>query len=131
MHGMFLLNLRPCSDGRPPSFQSWTDKVVDVSDCPRVFGSRTHAVIQRKTCASSDLSLQTHSGTYLGTQGTPRIVLLKDDHQCLCYAHHVVVDVVVDELQHDLAMDKHIALPVTFFEVNLLIQGIALPSSAS
>jgi hypothetical protein len=101
MHGVFLLNLRPRSDGRLPSFEAWTDKPVDISDC-RVFGSRTHAVIQRKTRASSDLSLRTHSGVYLGIQGTPRIVLLKDDQQCLRYAHHVVVD----ELQHDLAMEK-------------------------
>ena len=41
-------------------------------------------------------------GIYLGIQGTPRIVLLKNNHQCLPYAHHVVVD----ELQHDLAMDQ-------------------------
>ena len=48
---------------RVPSFQAWTDKVVDILDC-HIFGSRTHAVIQRKaSSASSDLSLRTHSGT--------------------------------------------------------------------
>jgi hypothetical protein len=48
------------------------------------------------------LSLRTHSGTYLGIQGTPHVILLKDDQGCLRHAHHVVVD----KLQHDLAMEK-------------------------
>jgi hypothetical protein len=103
MHGVFLLNLCPCSDGRSPSFYEWTGKPVDILDC-LVFGSRTHTVINRKTRANSDLALQIHSGTYLGIRGTPRIVILEDDKRCLPYAHHVVVD----ELQHDVAMDQRI-----------------------
>jgi hypothetical protein len=35
------------------------------------------------------------------SKGTPRIVILEDDNHCL----HTLI-VVVDELQHDLAMDK-------------------------
>jgi hypothetical protein len=103
MHAAGLLNMRPRSDGCAPSFEEWTGKRVDIGDC-RVFGSRTHAVIQQKTRATSDIAPRTHSGTYLGIQGTPRIVMLQDDQASLRYAHHVVVD----ELQHDLATDtKH------------------------
>ena len=101
MHAVYLLNLRPHVDGRVPSSEEWTGKRVDLSSL-RLFGSRAHAVIQRKTRASSDLALRTNSGTYLGIQGTPRIVMLEDALGCVRYAHHVVVD----ELQHDLAMDK-------------------------
>jgi hypothetical protein len=57
-------------------------------------------VIQRKTRANSDLALRTHSGIYLGIQGTPRILILEDDNRCLRYAHHV------NEIQYDLAMEK-------------------------
>jgi hypothetical protein len=99
MHATYLLNLRPRSDGRAPSSEDWTGRRVDISDC-RVFGSRTHAVIQRKS-RNSDLALRTHSGTHLGIQGTPRIVMLEDDQRCLRYAHHVVID----ELQHDITME--------------------------
>jgi hypothetical protein len=61
MHGCGLLNMRPFSDGREPSFEQWTGRSVDISHC-RIFGSGTHAVIQRKTRANSDLALRTHSG---------------------------------------------------------------------
>jgi hypothetical protein len=57
---------------------------------------------QRKTRANSDIALCTHLGTYLGTQGTPFIVMLEDEQGSLCYAHRVMVD----ELQHDLAIAK-------------------------
>jgi hypothetical protein len=126
MHAPYLLNLCPHSDGQAPSVEEWTDKTVNIADC-RVFGSRTHAVIQRKTRANSDLALRTHSGIYLGIQGTPRIVILEDDNHCLRYTHHVVVD----ELQHDLAMDKPEVLPAAFFPARSLTQGTALTSFAN
>jgi hypothetical protein len=80
---------------------------MDWQTC--VFGSHTHAVIQRKTRANSDLALQTHSSTYLGIQSTPQIVMLEDKQRCLRYAHHVVID----ELQHDLVMENR--SPVSCF----------------
>jgi hypothetical protein len=95
MHTAGLLNAHPLSGSCAPSFEGWTGKHVDIGDC-RVFGSRTHAVIQ---C----LVLQTHSGTYLGIQGTPHTVMLEDDQRPLHYTTH---HVMVDELQYDLAMDK-------------------------
>jgi hypothetical protein len=36
MHVAGLLNMRPHSDGRAPSFEEWTGKCVDIGDC-RVF----------------------------------------------------------------------------------------------
>jgi hypothetical protein len=82
MYAAGLLNMRPHSDRCAPSFEEWTGKHVDIGDC-QVFGSRTHVVIQRKTRTNSDIALQTQSGTYLGIQGTPCIVMLEDDQGSL------------------------------------------------
>jgi hypothetical protein len=131
MHGCGLLNMRPFSDGREPSFEQWTGRSVNISHC-RIFGSRTHAVIQRKTRANSNLALRTHSVICLCSQGTPRIVLLQDDNKCLRYAHHVVID----EIQCDLPMDQRSPL-VAFCVVKslplvlVLISFVKLTPSSS
>jgi hypothetical protein len=76
---------------------------------------RHFLIIQHKTQANSDLALRTHSGTYLGIQGTPCIAILENGKRYLHYTHHVVVD----ELQHDVAMDQ--CSPASWFLCGQLV----------
>ena len=57
--------------------------------------------MKRKTRKSSDDSSCTLSGTFLGIQGTPSVVVFEDEAKRLRYAHHAVID----ELQTDLPME--------------------------